>query len=138
MRRFPATGLFLFGLLLAACGGGDDSGPAPSDGAGRAIPTEISDLRADCERGTTAACEEFENRRADGLSPTDRTALLCGLWGDLQFAGSYASTTDEIAEIAGAELPTPVAEALSTMASGSETDADDARDVVDEYFIGLC
>lgn len=129
--------LFAGLVLLAACGGGTDQAEPP--GAGRAIPTNIGDLQADCERGTPGTCEALAERVGDAPSGEALDELLCGGWGDLQLSESdNGAAAERIVALAGDELPADVADALVTMTTGSGLDVDDARDVVDEYFIDRC
>ncbi|MDH3706027.1 MAG: hypothetical protein OES57_08170 [Acidimicrobiia bacterium] len=130
--------ILLAGLVfLAACG--SDADQAESQGAGRAIPTDISDLQADCERGTPGTCEALAEQVGDSPSGDALDELLCGSWGDLQLTESdNGAAAERIVTLAGGDLPDAVAQALSTMATATGPEMDDARDVVDEYFLERC
>jgi len=132
------AGLVAGTFVLAACGGSGTDDVAP-EGAGRAIPTEIGDLQADCDRGTAASCEALDDRLGSDLSADDVDDILCGAWGDIQLSESdIAPVADRIMTVAGDDLPPEVVAALQTMSTASGDTVDHARDVVDEHFLTRC
>ena len=125
-------------VFPAACGGSGPD-PAASEGAGRAVPTEIADLQADCDRGAPGSCEALNGRVDDGLSTEDRERLLCAAWGEIQLVqADVGADVDRIIALSGDDLPPRVVTALRDMAIGSDDDVDQARDVVDDHFLDRC